>query len=123
MGLIAAKKDWRGTKDFHKSASLCPGSHAFLPYPQHPAAAISPASHLTLALAVHQEAILFFLLFGKGFVLLFVQEAVQGQAAHVLPVGTAGEIEFAVFMDVSFGQKEDSPIRLPNSFAKMTLRN
>jgi hypothetical protein len=62
---------------------------------------ISPL-HPALAGAVHQKAIFFLFLLGELFVFLFVQKAVQGQASHILPIGTAGKVDFTVFMNVGF---------------------
>jgi hypothetical protein len=62
-----------------------------------------PASHLALALAVHQEAVILLLFLGEGVVFLFIQETVQRQAHHVFPVGTAREVNFTVFMHIGLG--------------------
>jgi hypothetical protein len=103
-------------QNFQRQESLDPPG-LLAPYPalNLPPPPSQTASHLALALAVHQEAIFLFLLLGKGFVLLFVQEAVQGQAAHVLPIGTAGKVEFAAFMHIRLGHREDSSKPLPNA--------
>jgi len=80
-----------GGAKIHHLPALLPKEKSFLP------------SHPALALAVLQEAVFLLFFLGEGFVFLFVQEAVEGQARHVFPVRAAREIKFAVFMHIGFG--------------------
>jgi hypothetical protein len=73
------------------------------PLPKYPLPTANPLSHLALAFAVHQETVFLLFVLGESFVFLFIQKAVQGQAGHILPVGTAGEINFTVFVHIGFG--------------------
>jgi hypothetical protein len=62
-----------------------------------------PALEQALQLAVDEEAVLLLFFVRQLLVLLFGEEAVQGQVIHVFLVGTAAQVKLAIFVDKTFG--------------------